>query len=241
MVGDVRGARFARLEGAWCKSCVSGAIPFVGIVSESEFRTALREYREGLLSKAGEFQGLRLDPFDDEMGEALQGLNDTLKGCTYVAGDKMRDHLKDTAKKGGCSVALLCHNIRSAKGPGLELLEAEVRRWGISWNIIGLTETWLDKESEKRLSVQGYTAVCASRKDKGGGGVALLIKEGQTYRERPELGIFVEGIIESIFVELVKQDGRKSDLVGVVYRPPGGDLRQFNENLTKIVENTKKY
>ena len=142
-------------QGAWCKNCISGTLPFAGIVSESEFRVALREYREGLQSKAGDFQGLRLDPFDEEMGEALKGLNDTLKDCAYVAGDKMKDCLKNVAKKGGCSLALLCHNIRSAKGPGLELLEAEVRRWGVSWNVIGLTETWLDEESEKRLSVEG--------------------------------------------------------------------------------------
>ena len=177
-------------QGAWCKDCISGALPFVGIVSESEFKIALTEYRQGLQSRAGQFQGLRLDPFDDDIGEALKGLNATLKGCGYVTRDKMRENHKNMAKKGGCSLTLLCHNIRSAKGPGLELFEAELRTWGVPWNVIGLTETWLDEESEKRFSVEGYRAVCASRRKKGGGGVALLIEEGQAYRERPELGIF---------------------------------------------------
>ena len=227
-------------QGALCKDCLSGALPFVGIVSESEFKMALREYKQGLQSGVGQFQGLRLDPFDDEIGETLKSLNETLKGCAYVTGDTMRDHHKNTAKKGGCSLALLCHNIRSAKGPGLELFEAELRRWGVPWNVIGLTETWLDEESEKRFSVEGFKTVCASRKEKGGGGVALLIEEGQAYRERPELGIFEEGVFESVFVEIVRRDKHKNDLVGVVYRPPGGDLRGHNENMSKVLEIARK-
>ena len=53
--------------GVWCPGCTSGALPFVGLVAEGEFRGALREYREGLGSRAGDFLGLRFDPFDDEV------------------------------------------------------------------------------------------------------------------------------------------------------------------------------
>ena len=42
-----------------------GALPFVGLGADGEFRGALREYREGLGSRAGEFEGLRFDPFDE--------------------------------------------------------------------------------------------------------------------------------------------------------------------------------
>ena len=225
-------------EGAWCKNCIAAALPFGGIVSESEFRISIREYREGLQSKAGDFQGLRLDPFDDEMREALRGLDSTLQGCAYMGGEEVRGCLKKVSKEGGCSLSLLCHNVRSAKGPGLELLEAEIRRWGVSWDVVGLTETWLDTESEKRISIEGYRAICASRKIKSGGGVAVLIKADQTYRERLDLGVFKEGIIESVFVELIRE-GRKNDVIGVVYRPPGGNLVEFNKEIANILNKTK--
>ena len=58
-----------------------GALPFVGLVGEGEFRGALREYREGLGSRAGEFVGLRLDPYDEETRGVLGGLDGTLRGC----------------------------------------------------------------------------------------------------------------------------------------------------------------
>ena len=38
--------------------------------------------------------------------------------------------------------------------------------------------TLFRSESEKGMSVDGYSVVCASRKGKGGGGVAMLIREG---------------------------------------------------------------
>ena len=57
----------------WCSVCLGGALPFVGIVGEGDYRGALREYREGLASRAGEFLGLRFDPFDGEIGGSWEG------------------------------------------------------------------------------------------------------------------------------------------------------------------------
>ena len=39
------------------------------------------------------------------------------------------------------------------------------------------------------------------------GGVALLVKGGLTYKERPDLGVFEEGLFESVFVEIVRDRG----------------------------------
>ena len=219
-----------------CKHCISGALPFAGIESEGEFRGALREYREGLGSRATDFQGLRFDPFADEEREALRHLNRTLQGCKYAGGDEIINHLKTVSKSGGCSLSALFHNIRSARGPGLEMLEAEIRRWGVTWDLIGLAETWLDAESEKLLSFQGYNIVCASRKKKSGGGVALMIKEGLVFRERADLSVFEEGEIESLFVEIVRDRGQRNELIGVVYRPPSGDVAAFTEHMSSIMD-----
>ena len=127
----------------------------------------------------------------------------TLRGCSYIGGDEVGGRLRGMAKEGGCALSLLFHNIRSARGAGLELLEAELRRWTVQWDAVGLAETWLDEESEKRMTVKGFSVVCASRKGRGGG-VALLIRDGLTYRERPDLGTFTEGVFESVFVEIIR-------------------------------------
>ena len=75
--------------GVWCAGCVGGALPFNGLVAEGDFRGALREYREGLGSRAAEFEGLRFDPFDGEVRGVLGGLDGALRGCAYVGGDEV--------------------------------------------------------------------------------------------------------------------------------------------------------
>ena len=152
-----------------------------------------------------------------------------------MGGGEVGGRLRGLAKEGGCALSLMCHNVRSARGPGMELLEAEMRRWAVQWDVVGLVETWLDEESEKGLAVDGYGALCASRKERGGGGVALLVRDALTYRGRPDLGTFHEGVFESVFVEIVRGGGRRNDIVGVVYRPPGGKVAEFNAQMAKVL------
>ena len=59
----------------------------------------------------------------------------------------------------------MCLNIsRSNRGTGLELLEANIQRWAVPWDVVGLVEKWLDEESEKGLAVDGYgRCVCQGR------------------------------------------------------------------------------
>ena len=39
-----------------------------------------------------------------------------------------------------------------------------------------------------------------------------MLKEGLVYRERPDLSIFVEGEMESVFVEIVRGNGQRNDV-----------------------------
>jgi len=115
-------------------------------------------------------------------------------------------------------------------------LEGETKRWGVRWDVVGLAETWLDAESEKGVGMEGYGVVCASRKEKRGGGVAVFVREGLTYKTRPDLGVFDEGKFESVFVEIIRGRGRRNDVVGVVYRPPGASPGEFSEVLVKMAQ-----
>ena len=218
-----------------CSNCLSEALPFVGIVSDSDFRGALRDYREGLGSQASSFLDLRLDPYDDDLRGALGGAGTAVGSCAYVGGDGVAERLRSLATRSGCSLSLVFHNIRSAKGPGLELLDGELRRWGVKWDVVGLAETWLDEESEKALTMRGYQAVCASRKNKAGGGVALLIRDGLVFKERPDLSTFIEGVFESVFIEILRGRGQTNQVIGAVYRPPGSDISCFSQEITRIM------
>ena len=80
--GKVVRTRGLGLDMVWCVGCLSDALPFVWLSGEGEFKGALREYREGLGSRAGQFSGLRLDPYDEEVRRALGGPGAALGGPT---------------------------------------------------------------------------------------------------------------------------------------------------------------
>ena len=65
--------------------CLGGVLPFVGIVGEGDYGAALREYREGVGSRVGDFMGARFDPFDEARG-ALGGWTRPLGGVPMSGG-----------------------------------------------------------------------------------------------------------------------------------------------------------
>jgi hypothetical protein len=100
-----------------------------------------------------------------------------------------------------------------------------------------LSETWLDVESVKRVELEGYGVECASREEKGGGGVALFVKEGLTYKTQPDLGISKKGEFELVFIEMDRGWGRRKDVIEVVYQPPRAALSVFNERMVQLLGN----
>lgn len=62
------------------------------------------------------------------------------------------------------------------------------------------------------------------RDQKAGGGIGLYIHQSCQFRERNDLSINVDDIIESQFVELTKPN---NIIVGVIYRPPNDKLEQL--------------
>ena len=117
------------------------------------------------------------------------------------------------AREGGCALFLLFHNVGSAWGPGREMLEAELRRWGVQWDVVGLAEMWLDEDSEKGMAVKGYRAMCASRKKMGRGGEVLNLRAGLMYREKCYLGTFTEEVFESLSIELQRGGECRNDII----------------------------
>ena len=71
------------------------------------------------------------------------------------------------------------------------------------------------------------------RDQKPGGGIGLYINQSCQFRERNDLSINVNDIIESQFVELTKPN---NVIVGVVYRPPNDKLEQFKQTLSEILQ-----
>ena len=134
----------------------------------------------------------------------------------------------------------MCHlNIRSIS-KNLSSFENYLEIIQYDFTIIGLTETWLNDTNYDWYGLQGYHFIEQHRSSMGGW-VALCIMKHLNYLERHDLAIY-DNDIESVFIEINKDNfhSRKNIIVGVLYRPPGNDIRTFNEKFELILQKIRR-
>ena len=142
----------------------------------------------------------------------------------------------------------MCHlNIRSIS-KNLSSFENYLETIQYNFTMIGLTETWLNDTNYDLYGLQGYNFVEQHRSSLGGG-VALCVMKHLNYIERPDLALYdnrkwqdYDNDIESVFIEINKDKLHleKNIIIGVLYRPPGNDIRTFNEKLESILHKIRR-
>ena len=96
------------------------------------------------------------------------------------------------------------------------------------------------KEPTKELnSLDGYQSIHYCRLIRSGGGVSLLIKNHIEFTMRNDL--CVSDTTESLFIEIDKDiiGKNKNVIVGVIYRPPDTNMKQFNESIEPLLTTIK--
>jgi len=104
----------------------------------------------------------------------------------------------------------------------------------IDFSVIGISESWL-KDSDHSVDIEGYNFIHNYRKNKSGGGVGLYLSNHLDYKIRSDLHFGDTNSAESLFVEVIKPQG-KNTIVGVIYRPPGQNVNSFVNNFNELAE-----
>ena len=167
----------------------------------------------------------------------LSELDNTLwnDNCDYVDIENYTD-----LNPNNLNLIVLHLNIRSLLSHQQELnqLIRKTEKKNSKIDIILLCETFLSKNTHNMVNVNGFTHMCNYRKEKKGGGVSILVRDGIAYRRRQDLDVFQEGHTESIFIEVKCRNG-KQIIFGSMYKPPNTNNKQFIDNITEIVHKTK--
>ena len=138
------------------------------------------------------------------------------------------------------NLAVLQLNIRSliANQHELILLLNSLTKLNTRIDAVLLCETFLMKNTTNMVNIPGYTHVFNHQKNCKGGGVSILLKDGIPFKQRPDLEIFEEGEIESVFIETISKCG-KTIIIGSMYRPPNTDVIKYSNSLSEIVTKTR--
>ena len=95
-----------------------------------------------------------------------------------------------------------------------------------SFDVIGLTETWLNESNADVFQLEGYDFYHKNRVTKHGGGVAFFIKSIINYTIIEQLTVDVEDVFECLTVKLLL---KTQTIVSCLYRKPSSKIADFME------------
>ena len=238
-------------EQTWfCSMCITEIFPFNNIEDEVDFlanidaSTLPRNSMCYLSDKVfipfelndKDHSSLLCDPDPDL--HYFNSFNQVKANSNYYTETSFKEHVtKCTDAKDMFS---MCHlNIRSVS-KNLSSFENYLETIQYNFTMIGLAETWLNDTNYDLYGLQGYNFVEQHRSSLGGG-VALCVMKHLNYIERPDLALY-DNDIESVFIEVNKDKLHleKNIIIGVLYRPPGNDIRTFNEKLESILQKIRR-
>ena len=124
-------------------------------------------------------------------------------------------------------------NVRSLSKHFDDLSEY-VSTLNMSFSIIGVSETWLNKSNEHLFNIPGFNFISNIRQHKSGGGVGLYIKDDLKFKPRIDLQSTDKKLYESIFAEIIQSNG-KNIIVGCLYKPPDTSVTEFNNSISPVL------
>ena len=105
-------------------------------------------------------------------------------------------------------------------------------------DIILICETFINENTQNLCELEEYNFEKEFRKNKTKGGVGVYVSSGLKYIYRKDLVFFIEGKVESCFIEIINKSG-KNIIVGGVYRVPNTDETLLIENYKSIFNKIK--
>ena len=148
----------------------------------------------------------------------------------------MSNNTNPTSKRGLHIAHLNCQSICNK----LDYVKLQIKLSG--FDIFTLSETWLTQNyPEELLDIPLYDMIRQDRnwegcrENKRGGGVALYLKQGIKYSTAElQKFNFSSQNMEILWVT-IKNDNQRKIIIGTLYRPPQGNVKEFVEALTVVV------
>ena len=105
------------------------------------------------------------------------------------------------------------------------------------FNIIAISETWLDGEKASDMGLDGYELFTMNRVNKKGGGVALYVDEALRCSQIESMSSTIDNVLECVTIEIYVEKANNI-IISCIYRTPGSCLDTFDEKLAAMFSNS---
>mgnify|MGYP002804047169 FL=1 len=219
-----------------CQNCLEDSLPFHKL-DDFDYKLSVLKGNNVNDRDMDRLSHLKFNPFDADSNIALTSNNENLNYSTkincdyYLPNDFSR--LMKTANIANDNIFSITHlNIRSLNNK-LNSLKKLLNSLNLPFQIIGLTETWLNDTNDDSFKLDNYDFVNANRTSRNGGGVGIYITKDMNFKLRRDLNTNDENIMESTFVEIITPN-KKNIVIGVIYRPPNSKFDLFENEINQI-------
>ena len=241
----------------YCVECTSEILPYNHIDEDEMYLLEITEIDVGTRTIES-LSELLFNPFEtntDESYSPLNGIDPDIQffndldyhmslNCNYYFEDSLMEILHKRVPNHLIGNEFsLCHmNIRSLKA-NPSSFEICLENTGLRFSIIGVSDTLLNDVTCNLYNIHGYNLVETHRSGRTGGGVGIYVRHDISFEKRNDLALkaFDQTAYESVFTELDKNtfEKDKNIIIVVIYRPPGTDLKLFNENMESLLSYLK--
>ena len=173
--------------------------------------------------------------YDDEspdVTDITQNVSNILNACKSYSKKEIKSMISDISSEGNSLFSSYFMNI-DGNNTNFDEFSIELHELEHAFSIIGLVETNCNPCHKNLYQLPGYTSFYQDKiqNKKKGTGVAVYVHESLNAIFDHEHSIINEHI-EAIFVSITNM--QKPLKIGVVYRPPSGNITKFNDYLGKF-------
>jgi len=157
--------------------------------------------------------------------------NDEKLDCRYYTASEFNKSFPNSN-----NFSLYHVNLRSIPN-NIDKLTYFLEEINLRFNIIAISETWLQEHNTSLYNLRGYNHEYSIRDKRIGGGVSLFISKSIEYKTRSDLVIDIVDV-NTLVIEIPKREfqTKHNILVVVCYRPPNVQQSDFIENLDKFLD-----
>ena len=145
--------------------------------------------------------------------------------CKYFTDSQFKTLCKDST--GFSIIHFNCRSLNSNH----DKIEHYLHELSYKFDVIAMTETWANPETEFDFDLEGYDVYHLDWKDKKGGGVAIFVNNVFNHRIINELSKTYDGLMECLTIELCLKKS-KNIIVSSTYRTPGSSIDMFIERFS---------